>query len=144
MPGIDGLAAARAAAARRADRLPKTLDEHLSQFHGAAPAQRAGDNSPSYLMSHDAAARVAELQPEARIIAILRESASFCARSIFGAATRAGAALSVRHALLSGEPDRPDEELTLELRRRFKDEVVAASAYLGRDLITLWGYDSAR
>jgi hypothetical protein len=28
-----------------------------------------------------------------------------------------------------------------ELRRRFKPEVVALSEYLGRDLVTLWGYD---
>ena len=38
-------------------------------------------------------------------------------------------------------PPPPDEELLLELRRRFKPEVVALSDYLGRDLVTLWGYD---
>jgi hypothetical protein len=38
-------------------------------------------------------------------------------------------------------PAPPDEDFTLELRRRFKPEVVAASEYLGRDLVTLWGYD---
>jgi hypothetical protein len=39
-------------------------------------------------------------------------------------------------------PQRPaDDELMLELRRRFKGEVQAASDYLGRDLVTLWGYD---
>jgi hypothetical protein len=36
----------------------------------------------------------------------------------------------------------PDRELMLELRRRFKPEVKATSEYLGRDLVTLWGYDS--
>jgi Sulfotransferase domain len=35
----------------------------------------------------------------------------------------------------------PDEQLMLELRRRFKPEVEAVSEYLGRDLVTLWGYD---
>jgi hypothetical protein len=30
----------------------------------------------------------------------------------------------------------------LELRRRFKGEVEALSDYLGRDLVSLWGYDS--
>jgi hypothetical protein len=35
----------------------------------------------------------------------------------------------------------PDEALMLELRRRFQGEVQAASDYLGRDLVTLWGYD---
>lgn len=37
-------------------------------------------------------------------------------------------------------PRPPDEELMLELRRRFKGEVVALSEYLDRDLVTLWGY----
>ena len=39
--------------------------------------QRVGEASPSYLWSEHAAARIAELQPDARIIAILREPASF-------------------------------------------------------------------
>ena len=39
-------------------------------------------------------------------------------------------------------PEPPDEEVMLELRRRFKGEVVALSEYLGRDLVSLWGYDS--
>jgi len=34
-----------------------------------------------------------------------------------------------------------DEQLMLELRRRFKGEVQALSEYLGRDLVALWGYD---
>ncbi|MGH2863873.1 MAG: sulfotransferase family protein [Solirubrobacteraceae bacterium] len=39
------------------------------------------------------------------------------------------------------ESPKLDEELMLELRRRFKPEVEAVSDYLGRDLVTLWGYD---
>jgi hypothetical protein len=39
-------------------------------------------------------------------------------------------------------PSGPDEKFMLELRRRSKGEVVALSEYLGRDLVTLWGYDS--
>jgi hypothetical protein len=39
-------------------------------------------------------------------------------------------------------PEPPDEEVMLELRRRFKGEVVALSEYLGRDLVSLWGYES--
>jgi hypothetical protein len=38
-------------------------------------------------------------------------------------------------------PRPPDEQFMLELRRRFKPEVVALSEYLGRDLVDLWGYD---
>ncbi len=47
----------------------------------------------------------------------------------------------VRRQVLFGEPDPPDEALMLELRRRFKGEVQGLSDYLGRDLVSLWGYD---
>jgi Sulfotransferase family len=40
-----------------------------------------------------------------------------------------------------GAPRPPDEQFMLELRRRFKGEVVALSEYLDRDLVSLWGYD---
>jgi hypothetical protein len=43
--------------------------------------------------------------------------------------------------LAYGAPEPPDERLTLELRRRFRAEVVALSEYLDRDLVSLWGYD---
>ncbi len=60
-----------------ASTLPRTLDEYLSLFDAAAPEQRAGEASPSYLRSETAAREIAALQPAARIIAILREPASF-------------------------------------------------------------------
>jgi len=56
---------------------PETLEQYLSLFDGALPDQRVGENSPAYLMSRTAAARIADTQPDARIIAILREPASF-------------------------------------------------------------------
>jgi hypothetical protein len=40
-----------------------------------------------------------------------------------------------------GAPPPPDERLMADLRRRFKPEVVALGEYLGRDLVTLWGYE---
>lgn len=46
-----------------------------------------------------------------------------------------------RRALYTAPPP-PDEEFMLELRRRFKPQVVALSEYLDRDLVTLWGYDA--
>jgi hypothetical protein len=45
-----------------------------------------------------------------------------------------------RH-LVMGAPRPPDEQLMLQLRRRFKGEVQAAGEYLDRDLVALWGYD---
>lgn len=56
---------------------PETIEEYLALFDGAGERQRLGEASPSYLRSHTAAARIAELQPDARIIAILREPADF-------------------------------------------------------------------
>jgi sulfotransferase family protein len=257
---------------------PATLNEYLSLFEAARADQRIGEASASYLWSRSAAGRIAEAQPAARIIAILREPASFlrslhlqCVQSHYesekdfrralaledsrregknipprslwpqvllysehvryveqlsryaalfppeqmlvliyedfrreneatvrrvlrflevedslaiepveanptvrmrsqrldelvhavsvgaGPVSRAAKvtmktllprpmrrrALTATHRhILVGEPESPDAELMLDLHRRFKAEVVALSEYLGRDLITLWGYDS--
>jgi hypothetical protein len=43
--------------------------------------------------------------------------------------------------VLYAEPEPADEAVMLQLRRRFVGEVVACGDYLGRDLVTLWGYD---
>ena len=53
-------------------------------------------------------------------------------------ATRVDLARRIRYT----DTPPPDQQLMLELRRRFKPEVQAASEYLGRDLVALWGYDS--
>jgi hypothetical protein len=248
--------------------LPDTLEEYLALFAGARPEQRAGEASPSYLRSHTAAGEIAQLQPAARIIAILREPASFVrslhlqllqehvetendlrtafgneelirdgrrvlrysdhvhyaeqlrryhdvfgseqvlvllyddfrrdneatvrevlrflavddtvpvavadanptvsvrsprleelARSLQagrGPVSRAAKATvkaivpgrrgsdtfwALRRRLVYTKPQPPDEDFMLELRGRFKSEVVAVSDYLGRDLVALWGYD---
>jgi hypothetical protein len=47
----------------------------------------------------------------------------------------------LRRRLVYGSPQPPDEALMLELRRRFRGEVLAVSEYLNRDLVALWGYD---
>jgi hypothetical protein len=251
------------------DPQPSTLEQYQALFAPARPGQRAGEASPSYLRSRYAAGRIAELVPDARIIAILREPASFLRsmhlellkdhketerdlakaiareerdrdtkpvlwyaaervryveqlrryHELFGhdrvlvliyddfRADNAGTLLRVlrflgvdetaptvpseanrtvlvrspkaygfvrslylgrgpagrlvkpaikaltsrrlrrkglhklRRGVLLGEPTEPDEALMLELRRRFKPEVEALSEYLGRDLVTFWGYD---
>ena len=248
---------------------PQTLDEYLALFEPAMEGQIKGEASASYLRSRRAAARIAELQPDARIIAILREPASFLRslhlerlkdqvetekdlrkaiereeriadrqpllwysrdrveytaqlrryhdvfgreqvlvliyddfradndatlrrvlgfldvdesaaiarseanptvmvrsprafglmRSVYLGRTPAARAAKtaikgvtpqrLRHASLRtlrdnaiyGKPPPLDEELMLELRRRYRGEVEAVSEYLGRDLVALWGYD---
>jgi Sulfotransferase domain len=56
---------------------PLTLDGYLALFAAARADQRIGEASPQYLRSSVAAANIAQVQPAARIIAILREPASF-------------------------------------------------------------------
>jgi Sulfotransferase family len=263
---------------QRRSNAAETLEQYRSLFAAARPDQRIGEATPSYLRSHTAAARIAEVQPAARIVAILREPASFLrslhlqfvqtrvetekdfrkalslesdrregrctpARStqprdllysdivryveqlkryhtvfpaeqvlvliyddfrddneatvravlahlgvhdsapitaleanptvrvrsqrldnIVHAVTvgqdrpsriakaglkaltprrlRRAALIATRRRVVFAKPHPADEDLMLELRRRFKPEVVAASEYLGRDLVRLWGYDT--
>lgn len=56
---------------------PETLEQYTELFAAAEPGQRVGEASSAYLLSSTAAARIAELRPDARIVAILREPASF-------------------------------------------------------------------
>ncbi|HYM53927.1 MAG TPA: sulfotransferase [Solirubrobacteraceae bacterium] len=256
---------------------PKTLEEYLSLFGGAMPEQRIGEASCLYLWSHTAARAIAEVNPDARIIAILREPASFLrslhfqfvqvylepekdlrraigledsrrqgkhlpsnpywpgatlysehvryveqlrryhemfpaeqvlvlayedfrrdneatvrkvwrflevddtlpvvvreanptvrvrsrrlyslmhtvaagegplpravqatARTLAPRRLSRESAMAIRDRIIYGAPRPPDESLMTELRHRFKGEVVALSEYLGRDFVTLWGYD---
>jgi hypothetical protein len=54
---------------------------------------------------------------------------------------RSHALKTVRRRVLHGAPPPQDERLMAELRRQYAPEVAAASEYLGRDLVSLWGYD---
>ncbi len=56
---------------------PFTLEEYLALFADAAPEQRVGEASPQYIRFPEAARLIAQVQPAARIIALLREPASF-------------------------------------------------------------------
>ncbi len=87
--------------------LPQTREEYESLFSEAAPGQRAGEVSAAYLVSRDAPRQIAEAQPQARVIAILREPVSFL-RSFHQNTQRVG---------LEDEPDLR-KALALEQQRR--------------------------
>jgi hypothetical protein len=61
----------------RPEGTPQTLEQYAALFQAARAEQRVGEASPLYLWSRTAAGRIAEVRPDARIIAILREPASF-------------------------------------------------------------------
>jgi hypothetical protein len=69
--------------------LPRTLDAYLELFAEASASEIAGEASPQYIRSAGAARRIAELAPDARAIAILREPVSFL-RSFHLACVRSG------------------------------------------------------
>ncbi len=54
---------------------------------------------------------------------------------------RRGALSRAYRRVAYAQPKPPDERFMRELRRRYRDEVVAISEYLDRDLLALWGYD---
>jgi Sulfotransferase family len=62
-------------------------------------------------------------------------------KAVMPSELRSRAMFATQRHLVMGTPQPPDEELMLQLRRRFKGEVEALSEYLDRDLVALWGYD---
>jgi hypothetical protein len=58
-------------------RYPGGIGEYTELFADAQEGQLIGESTTWYLWSHTAAARIAEVQPGARIVAILREPASY-------------------------------------------------------------------
>lgn len=77
-PGFFGKDLRRTSATGASTRGDATsLDEYLALFAAAGPTQIAGEATPYYLTSSTAASEIAAFNPDARIIAIFREPASF-------------------------------------------------------------------
>jgi hypothetical protein len=57
--------------------LPRTLEDYMRLYDDAGEGQLIGEASPSYLRSLVSAELIAQANPTARVIAILREPASF-------------------------------------------------------------------
>ncbi len=99
-------------AAAKAATLPRTLEDYLALFAEARPEQIAGEASPQYIRSPVAARRIAELLPDARMIAILREPVGFL-RSFHLACLRSGIETErdLRRALDLEQPRRRGESI---------------------------------
>jgi sulfotransferase family protein len=107
--------------------------------HDDAPLEVL-DANPS-----DKRMRSQRLDELVRVLAVGGGPVSGVAKGLLKAVTSSGLrrkALGVtRRKLVYGKPQPPDEQLMLELRRRFRGEVAALGDYIGRDLAGLWGYD---
>jgi hypothetical protein len=64
------------------------------------------------------------------------------AGALIPARARHGAVRRLRRGVIYGKPQPVDEDLMIDLRRRYKAQVYELSDYLGRDLAALWGYDA--
>lgn len=134
---------------------PETLEQYLSLFAGAASDQRVGENSPAYLMSATAAARIAEMQPDARIIAILREPASFlrsfhlqCLRNHVETEKDFGKAIALEDARRQGKSiprysHRP-HELLYSNHVRYVEQLQSYEAVFPRERILVLIYEDLR
>jgi hypothetical protein len=91
------------------------------------------------------AARSPKLDDWSRAVKAGRGPLARAAKTTFRAITppsvRRDLARAFQRKVVYGAAPPPDEGLMIELRRRFKPEVVALSEYLDRDLVSLWGYD---
>jgi hypothetical protein len=47
----------------------------------------------------------------------------------------------LRRRVVYTSPEAPDAELMVQLRRRYRDQVLAFGEYIGRDLAGMWGYE---
>jgi hypothetical protein len=104
-------------------RLPGTRQQYLALFAAARPGQRVGEASTTYLHAPSAAARIAELCPDAQVIAILREPASFV-RSLH------------LQLLQSGVETEADLAGALALEQRRRAEIAAeGGAFWRRELL---------
>ena len=78
-------------------------------------------------------------------VGVGRGPVSHTVKGLIKAVTPAGprrrALYALKRQVVFGPPPAPDEEVLHELRLRYRDQVVALSEYLDRDLVALWGYD---
>jgi len=140
---------------RRLAERPETLEEYLSLFAAARPDQRVGENSPAYLLSSTAAGRIGEAQPDARIIAILREPSSFlqsfhlqCLRNHVETEKSFAKAISLEADRRDGRniprhSARP-HELLYSNHVRYVEQLQSYHAVFGRERVLVLIYDDFR
>ncbi len=103
-----------------------------------------GTPLPTVEANHAAGVRAPRLAELVRTLYMGRAGGAHALKSTVKALTSRRMRRRVMRRLRSAQrdaPPAPDEQLMRDLRARFKDEVVALSDYLGRDLVSFWGYE---
>lgn len=92
-------------------------------------------------------ARSQRLHEAVHAVGVGRGPASRAVKAAIKTVTPGGlrrrALYETQRRLVFSSPEPPDERLMAELRERFRPEVEAISAHLGRDLVAEWGYERA-
>ncbi len=139
----------------RKPKRPATLEDYLSLFAGARPEQRAGEASPQYLRYPEVPPAIAQLQPDARIIVLLREPASFL-RSFHGQMlhNRIETEKDFHKAMALEEPRRRGERLPRGCRRqawllysdhvRYAEQLRRFHAVFPREQVLVLAYEDYR
>ena len=136
-------------------RAPDTLAEYARLFADAGEGQLVGEASASYLWSRVAARAIAELVPDARAIAILREPASFlrslhlqCLRSRYESERDLTRALALEDERRRGRRlprgSRWPQVLLYSEHVRYVQQLRRYEAALGRERMLVLVYDDFR
>ncbi len=124
------------------------LRENDATVRAALQFLEVDENAPIEVVSANQTVRVRSRRVEDLVNAVavgrgpVLRATKATVRALTPRRLRDDALRATRRRVVYGDPRPPDERFVLELRRRFKGEVVALSEYLGRDLVSLWGYDS--
>lgn len=130
---------------------PWTLEQYLALFVDARPGQRIGEASPQYIRVPDAPQLIAQVQPRAQIIAMLREPVSFvrtyhlqCVRGLREPERDLRKALALEEPRRQGEklPDgRPNRMLFYRDHVRYVEQLRRFDAVFGRERILVLVYE---
>ncbi len=132
--------------------LPGTLEEYLALFAEAGPGQLRGEASTTYMRSPLAAQHIAELNPEARIVVILREPGAFL-RSLHLQLLQSGvetepdlaAALALEPQRRAAGPTRLwQQALLYSEHMRWVEQLRRYHERLGRERVLVLIYDEFR
>lgn len=130
---------------------PWTLEQYLALFEQARTGQRVGEASPQYIRVPDAPRLIAQVQPQAQIIAILREPVSFlrtyhlqCVRGLREPERDLRKALALEEPRRQGKklPDgRPNRMLFYRDHVRYVEQLRRFDAVFGRERMLVLIYE---
>jgi len=141
---------------RRSGEPGESFADYLALFAGASPGQLTGDGSTAYIWSRTAAGLIAEARPDARIIAIFREPASYLRSLHLQLLQHKSEEVASLREALALEPERRLGRRLTEVNRdfpqvllyservRYTEQLRRYEEHFGREQILVLIYDDFR